>query len=322
MIIISIGGGLGNQMFEYAFASKIKSVYPGCELKLDISNVSEPAHNGYELEAVFGIKEKQASTREIKKLTGLCLPGENWRLARRCYRKLGALSGKYRNTFLAQTDFTKYEERFFSLVSENSYYLYGVFANYRYFDDMREEILKTFRFPPVCEEHNLVYAGRIQQENSVSLHIRRGDYLTAGIRTPGMDYYRRAMDYIIRHGNPDAQFFVFTDDMEYAEKELRGYKNITFVKGNRGKNSFRDMQLMSLCRHNIITNSTFSFWGAYLNTGPDKVVICPNLPYTGTAELFSCDGWIVTDSGAGHVHTDNETRGGRIHKKVRKLCRK
>ena len=87
-------------------------------------------------------------------------------------------------------------------------------------------------------------------------------------------------------------FFVFTDDIEYAEKLFYDTSKFIIVKGNSGRNSYRDMQLMSLCRHNITANSTFSFWGAYLNRNNDKIVVAPDIPFSGTKNPFICDDWI------------------------------
>ena len=130
----------------------------------------------------------------------------------------------------------------------------------------------------------------------MSIHVRRGDYLEWGIDLVPDVFYRNAMKFIQeKKRNAELHFFVFTDDAEYVRENYYDIKNLYVVEGNTGKESYRDMQLMSLCKHNIIANSTFSFWGAYLNRNMSKIVIAPNLPYTGCKIPFACDDWVVMD---------------------------
>ncbi len=158
-------------------------------------------------------------------------------------------------------------------------YLFGYWQSEKYFKDIREELLKSIRFPEFSEENNIQYRDMIlNAECPVSVHIRRGDYLVpkyyrqyGGVCTE--TYYQEAKKYFeSRYDN--VQFFVFTNDLEWVSQNFTG-ANVTLVCGNSGEKSFRDMQLMSLCRHNIIANSSFSWWAAWLNQNPDKIVITP-----------------------------------------------
>ena len=108
------------------------------------------------------------------------------------------------------------------------------------------------------------------------MHIRRGDYLNYSYlqNICTLEYYKKAMQYFRERHPGEAEFYIFTNDFLWAEEHFSD-EDCHFVKGNFGQDSFRDMQLMSLCRHNIVANSSFSWWGAWLNQNPDKTVIAP-----------------------------------------------
>lgn len=149
---------------------------------------------------------------------------------------------------------------------------------------------------PKLDPYNLELAKLITAKESVSLHIRRGDYLTAensifqNICTP--TYYKNAVSYMNSNVvNP--YYFIFSNDIEWCKNNLN-LDNITFVDWNIGVNSYKDMQLMSLCKHNIIANSSFSWWGAWLNNNPNKVVCVPKRWYNNKATVYGeCpDSWV------------------------------
>ena len=132
---------------------------------------------------------------------------------------------------------------------------------------------------------------QIKDTVSVSVHVRRGDYLKESqygvIR--GFNYYNRAIQ-LMQKLCPNAVFYVFSDDIEWVRIQMQGY-NAVFIDWNKGDDSFKDLLLMSLCRHNIIANSTFSWWGAYLNRNSKKMVVCP-------------DHWMVDEPTVGRVPVD------------------
>ena len=131
----------------------------------------------------------------------------------------------------------------------------------------------------------------IEESKSISIHVRRGDYVKAGIETTDLSFYQQAID-IIKSKVTNPKFFIFTDDIEFSKSLFKNAEFI-YIEGNNGKDSYRDMQLMSLCKHNITANSSFSFWGAFLNKNLEKIVISPNLPFTGCECPFVCPDWIV-----------------------------
>lgn len=291
MIIVSMGAGLGNQMFEYSFYTKLKKLYPDQKILFDAQYAFPPAHNGIEVFDIFGLKAEYACLKEIKKLVWNYPIYENTRKNNKIINSFTTLLHLYPKSLKIQKDFTGYYEKFLKLSDKKSYYFYGPFANYKYFEDIKDEILNTFSFPIIEDKTNLMYKNRIESCQSVSIHIRRGDYVKYGIELVPEKFYKDAIK-LIESKVDNAVFFVFTDDIEYAEKLFYDTSKFIIVKGNSGRNSYRDMQLMSLCRHNITANSTFSFWGAYLNRNNDKIVVAPDIPFSGTKNPFICDDWI------------------------------
>lgn len=262
MNIVWIDGGLGNQMFQYALALKFMSM--GRQVKIDVTKYAEHhVHNDFELDKVFGLDCPFADVREIKSLG---------------YRKANHLT-----EFLKKTPFGKktiYNNESYTfdkkVLGMDGYYLEGYWQSEKYFSDIREKILEAYRFPEFSTSEQKAYAEQIQNSLSVSVHIRRGDYLNysylQNICTPA--YYNWAMRYFREKYPERAQFYIFTNDVPWAKEHFRE-RDCHFVTGNSGADSFRDMQLMSLCRHNIIANSSFSWWGAWLNQNPEKIVIAP-----------------------------------------------
>lgn len=292
MIIVSMGAGLGNQMFEYALITKLRVLYPSQEIKADTKHAFPFAHNGIEIFDIFGISEAAASKEEVVRLAGkLLLNGEGFE-KKGIISKILSKTGLHPSTMFIQKDNTEYYDIIERLDQNKSYYLYGPFANYRYFKDVEKKIRELYRFPEIREERNLGYADRIRNTNSVSIHIRRGDYITDGVPLAPIEFYNKAVD-IINERTEDPVFFVFSDDPGYAKEMFSGRDNYVIVEGNNGSDSFRDMQLMSMCRHNITANSTFSFWGAFLNGNKKKNVIAPALPFKGKKNAFVCDDWTV-----------------------------
>lgn len=293
MIIISICGGLGNQMFEYAFCCMVKHVYPNVKIKLDIMNTLSADHNGYELRRVFGIEEEECTLEELKQLSDIYpVNGPHYKFINFLEKIRNRLIG-HRESCLVQRDLTAYEDRFFHLDMSKSYYFFGVFANHQFFDEIEDEIRRVYQFPQITDDSNMRWSDEIITSESVGIHIRHGDYVTWGLELVPEEFYRKAIDYMREHiPYKELKYFVFTDDPVYAKEVYNDIENLYVVEGNVGENSYIDMQLMSLCKHNITANSTFSFWGAYLNQNPSKIVVAPDMPCAGWKEPYVCDEWI------------------------------
>ncbi len=143
---------------------------------------------------------------------------------------------------------------------------------------------------------NAQLAADMNSCNSVSIHVRRGDYLTtysSDFIALGREYYEQAVAYMNEHVESPV-YYIFSDDIEFIKKEFTWLQNYVVVTGNEGNHSFRDMQLMSCCKHNIIANSTFSQWGAFLNPNAGHITIYPR-PYMRTKdnEVKTIPGWVM-----------------------------
>jgi len=296
VLIVSMGAGLGNQMFEYAFYTHLRDLYPRKEIKVDTRFAFPYAHNGIELFDVFELYAEIATKEEVVNLTsGYGLSGEkvdSKNILKNLIRKIKWKLSMVPSTMRIQYDYTEYYEDFLRVNEKQSIYYLGPFANYHYFSAIQDKIKKMYKFPIIEDDTNLKYASLITSSNSVAVHVRKGDYIEAGVELTPPSFYQKAILEIEKNVE-NAQYFVFTDDVVYARSLFPDKERFIVVEGNSGKRSFRDMQLMSMCKHNITANSTFSFWGAFLNPNTAKKVIAPNLAYTGTKFPFVCDDWIL-----------------------------
>ena len=270
MIHIIPNGGLGNQMFEYA-AAKALALRLQTEVVIDMSfhhlHSNKSWCRKYELD-VFNIKVPVCN----KTFKGLAI----CRL-KEIFDKFGWDKEKLlRFGLFADTCSFVYDKRFEHL--KNGSVLFGYFQNETYFQHYFEEIRRDFTFALPMNEQNQQIANQLSACNSVSLHIRRGDYISdknaaQTFANLSLDYYHAAIDYI-RQRVDNPHFFVFTDDIEWVKMQFND-ASLCYVDINRGENSYNDMRLMSFCKHNIIANSSFSWWGAYLNSHCEKIVIAP-----------------------------------------------
>lgn len=262
MIIIRMSGGLGNQMFEYALYLFYKS--RGILVKMD--DVTEyRLDNARPIQLhVFGIRYDRATPEEIREWTDSYMD-----IFSRVRRKLLG-----RKTRAYKEKSQRFDPQVLALKNA---YLEGYWQSEKYFYPVVEEVRKAFVFrQELLNTKSREYLQQIQNTTSVSLHIRRGDYLQeekvyGNICTE--KYYTEAMDYM-REQVKGCQFFLFTNDVAWAEQHMQG-EDITIIEGSKENNGYMDMYLMSQCRHNIIANSSFSWWGAWLNGNPDKKVIAP-----------------------------------------------
>ena len=191
-----------------------------------------------------------------------------------------------------QRDATEYIAKCFELDANRNYYFKGVWINTDYFKGIETDIKSSFVFPEIHDEVNMKWKEMIENTNSVSIHFRGGDYYKNGFSVLTNNYYTRAISLILdKVENP--VFFVFTDDIVNAKQSIPDMDCCYYIDNNNGFCSYVDMQLMSMCHHNIIANSTFSFWGAYLNNNSDKIVIAPTTT-VGSCELpYQSEGWFL-----------------------------
>lgn len=271
MIISQIIGGLGNQMFQYAAARSL-SLTRQQPLLLDVASFADyPLHQGFELDKVFHCTESIASIDKLQQLLG-------WQAAPLVRRVLAKswLSTLRKSALIVEPHFHYWPG--ISNVPDHCY-LSGYWQSERYFQAHVQQLREEFTFKPPLSPKNAELASAIKAVNAVSLHVRRGDYVSDEknhaiypLCTP--HYYQTAIDYLeTRTSNPC--FFVFSDDINWTRENLKIDGVIRYIDHNQESQSFNDMRLMSLCRHHIIANSSFSWWGAWLNPDPEKIVIAP-----------------------------------------------
>lgn len=297
MFIVSIFGGLGSQMEQYAFLLALRKAYPDTIIKVDINNVVKPDHNGYELEKVFDIHEEKASINEVSLLSDVTPINKKYRVIYRILNLIRKQILGSKSSWITPDDPSAYYEHVFKLNPLKSYMFFGNWGNEKYRLDVKNEIIKAFRFPELITKQNKEIAKIIEETESVSLHVRHGDYNTFGFPILSLSYYKKAID-IICNKVKEPVFFLFSDDIDYVKENFSFLPRYYIVDWNKGKESFRDMQLMSRCKHNIIANSTFSFWGARLNTNMNAIKIAPKYHVEICKHSFGegVDNFIVIDN--------------------------
>lgn len=269
MKIVKVLGGLGNQMFQYALYIALKENFPNEQVYIDISAYNGYAlHNGFELKTVFSIPLNQAPCKAIAS-AGYYLPHYRlWQVGKFLLPKKKGMCVEKSNLSFDHTIFHNSQYQYFD----------GYWQNERYFKHCAKQIRKIFTFPPFTEQKNLQLAKQIQCNISTSIHIRRGDYLNNHLYNGicGLEYYKEAIS-LIEKLTTTTLYCVFSDDIPWCKQHIEPYikKAIIYVNWNTKGQSFRDMQLMSLCTHNIIANSSFSWWSAWLNQHTEKIIIAP-----------------------------------------------
>lgn len=284
MILCNLSGGLGNQMFQYALGRAV-SEKTQLELKLVVDGFNFfNNHNGYELERTFGLKTSLATPVDLKIMLGTLRSGFKVRR----YLSHPFLKTIRGSNFIQEPGFNYYPE-VYNLASSGCY-LQGYWQSELYFTGITNLIASDFSFIPMIDYLNRVLENKIMETNSVAIHFRRGDYLKSKIHNIcDMSYYSRAIELILKQVN-NPYFFVFSDDPNLAQESFcKKYKNVVIVDNNKENNSYYDMFLMSICKHNIIANSTFSWWSAWLNKNKNKLVIAPKIWFSSISVATTND---------------------------------
>ena len=290
MIIIEMSGGLGNQMFQYALYKSM--LHKGLDVTIDKSIYRDVDHKEQvDLDRFPNVSYIEADRKLSSALRGY---GYNDNIIDKIRNKLNKSK---RNLYHEDLD-KGYQPEIFEF---DNVYLNGYWQCERYFKDIRNEIKKDFIFPCAQSGDDKIKALTIEMEscNSVSLHVRRGDYLKPGlIEIYGdictEDYYKKAIEYIKeRVDNP--VFYIFSNDMAWVRDNFKS-DDFRYVNEYGVFDGMTDMYLMTWCRHNIVANSSFSWWGAWLNKHDDNIVICPNRwVNTHTVTDIICEDWIRID---------------------------
>jgi hypothetical protein len=265
MKIVKIFGGLGNQMFQYAFANSLGR-HTLDEIFFDLSSYrTNNMHNGFELDRVFNIYLNIVDDNRVYKYA--TLPDTFYKRIRRKYF----------------TKKTHYIERKFAHQADvfrkpDVIYYEGYWQSEKYFLDIDKQLRSQFKFIGQLNNKTKTFLDSMPHPIT-SIHVRRGDYLSIkAFNTCGKIYYENAIKKINMEFS-NVCFLVFSDDINWCRDNLKFEKNrkVFFVNWNIGLESWQDMFLMSKCDHNIIANSTFSWWGAWLNENSNKIVLAPDI---------------------------------------------
>jgi Glycosyl transferase family 11 len=302
MITVSLIGGLGNQMFQYA-AGKALAERHGVPLALDISGFRDYALRPFLLdrllvpEAIAAVQTEPAEKPGINFRRAKCKARIDRLLGKAGLPKRASLPNEYREPHF------HYDPAFEALGPGIS--LFGYFQSERYFISIAGNLRDWFSPREPLGDAAAAALERIEASHlPVSVHVRRGDYLKPGTHEVhgilGESFYRQVFDRLERMIGHEAEFFIFSDDPAAAEQVL------SFIPGSRlnhvrgdPERPWEDMALMAHCRHHVIANSSFSWWGAWLNSSPDKIVVAPRawfvsteLSKRNTKDLYPA-GWIL-----------------------------
>jgi hypothetical protein len=283
-VVINIKGGLGNQMFQYAFYRYL--LCKGINACLDIDSIfyQNLPNFKYKLD-YFNLDKKIACFAECRYLIDLASAYRiNILVKKRLWlpiiikivRKLLKTAVFSKKTYQVET--LEHNAEYFvkHINKESSLYLDGYFQSYRHINEIRQIILNDFTFTKGLTPQISEIAKIMERTNSVSLHVRRGDYLKyKKYNVCSIYYYQAAVEYI-NSRQADLSYFIFSDDLAYIKTNFTFLKNYCIVDTSKENPSdYYDLFLMSHAKHNIIANSTFSWWGTYLNQNPNKIVLVP-----------------------------------------------
>lgn len=295
MIYILLSGGLGNQLFQYALYKELEC--SSLKVSLDFSHLELfHEHTGASLSSLFNDKvvniEKDKFNKHFIRIS-------YGKLASRILWQLKKMKDLLLNRIvITEKNHGVYDELIIDRLSKikRDVTLMGYWQSENYFKDVKETLLANLNYSSLNDEKNSILLNSINMTNSVSIHIRRGDYLSEKNKSSHyifytLEYYSRAISYLKSHCiNP--VFYIFSDDTAWVKSNLN-IEFATYIDWNVGNNSYKDLLLMSKCKHNIIANSSFSWWGAWLNSNDKKIVIAPEIWMNNieTPDIIPCS-WI------------------------------
>jgi hypothetical protein len=269
MIITKLIGGLGNQMFQYAIGRHL-SVINSSKLYLDISDYHLYPDRHYALDC-FALRSEIATHQILEDF-------------RQYPHNLPTLQRLWQYNLLGKRNLTIKEPHFHFAGNvirhyKANVYLDGYWQTEKYFNQIESQIREDFRFAQPLSHQNEAVAKKILNSESVSVHVRRGDYVSNNVTNQfhgvcDPEYYQKAID-LITSKIDHPTFFLFSDDTDWVANNVTINHPCVLIRHNTGRESYNDMRLMSLCKHNVIANSSFSWWGAWLNENINKLVVAP-----------------------------------------------
>lgn len=305
MIIVRISGGLGNQMFQYALICVLKKTYPNTEIKADISDYKRVhAHTGYSLHRYFNIDIPIATKSEIDKISYIpCdfmrpemktgFGGIFYKLGYKFYHK----KREYLKPFnISDYIFNIYNPEVFQLNPKKHWYLNGYWQNKMYFTSINQDFHNIFKFTRNFSSDDAGIIEEIKKQNSVSVHVRRGDYVSSSFDICDKNYYLSAKK-IIEDKIENPVYYFFSDDPKYVEEEFKEFSD-KIVISHKTEDCDIDMYMMAQCKHGINANSSFSFWGSTLKK-QSGIIISPKYTLKKQYKKYESvhlDNWIIINN--------------------------
>lgn len=290
-IIVKFQGGLGNQLYDYAFYKWLKKEYSGQSVLADLSYYKiRTAHGELGIWKIFpGLNMQIASNWEVFRYSGQ-IPIV---YGRKGADRLNIIRNSINNCLFTERKYSYISnasidtcDNVRSAIKKEQTFLEGYWQNIDFIKDSLYEIRDDLKFPEECNKY---ITNSMLAENAVALHVRRGDYVgTEYEKEVGMPYYEKAIR-LVQERIPNAKFFIFSDDKEYVEDAFGWLDNKIIVMGYDKEQAHVDMFLMSKMKNMIIANSTFSLWAAYLNQNQDLLVIYPDVK---TLERKTFSAWM------------------------------
>lgn len=264
MIIVNLSGGLGNQMLQYAFARNISHRLK-TNLKYHFTNSLFATQRNFGMD-IFNIPATPASHDNLKDF-GIF---ENRIINRVLYNVDERFGIQFNSKIITEKYPYEFKQSYFDI--RDCSYIQGYWADLYYFKDIEIILKKEFTLQVKLDQKNLKMLDLIKSVNSISIHVRRTDYVKHFV---GEKYYFDGIErFSTQYKKP--HYFVFSDDLDWCKEKFSKTSNVHFIEHNKSGQSYKDMILMSNCKHNIVGNSTFSMWAAWLNPNKDRIVVAPN----------------------------------------------
>lgn len=266
LIIVNMACGLANRMFQYSYYLFLK--HQGYHVEVDFYHSAKLAHEKVAWNDIFPkAKIEQASSWDVLRLGG----GADF---------LSKIRRRYLPFFTSVVNMPTAFDANLPVTGQKSQYIIGVFQNAKMVETVEKDVKKRFIFRPFTDERNQKLEKEMAGCESVAIHVRKGKDYAERVwyqNTCPVEYYHKAIQLISEKVN-HPKFYVFTDNPEWVKEHFKDF-DYTLVEGNpaSGWGSHFDMQLMSMCKHNIISNSTYSWWSAFLNAYPNKIVVAPKV---------------------------------------------
>lgn len=280
--------GLANRMFQYSYYLFLKHL--GYHVQVDFYHSAKLAHEKVAWNDIFPkAKIEQASSWDVLRLGG----GADF---------LSKIRRRYLPFFTSVVNMPTAFDANLPVTGQKSQYIIGVFQNAKMVETVEKDVKKCFIFQPFMDERNQKLEKEMAVCESVAIHVRKGKDYAERVwyqNTCSLEYYHKAIQLISEKVN-HPKFYVFTDNQEWVKEHFKGF-DYKLVEGNpaSGWGSHFDMQLMSMCKHNIISNSTYSWWSAFLNAYPNKIVVAPKVWFNPdscaefTSERILCKYWLA-----------------------------